>query len=86
MTGPFPDTITPPTGLTRPRMSMGLPPWAWAAVFIGSVGPLFLFGKWGLICSVVSLLFGGFVAYEAHWDPRFLETWLNEMSLKKMYH
>lgn len=85
MTGPFPDTVIPPTGLTRQRMSMGLPAWAWAVVFIGTVAPIFMLGRWGLIITAASWVLGIFIAYEAHTDPKFLETWMAEMALKRVY-
>ena len=85
MTGPFPETVTPPAGLTRPRMKMGLPVWAWSVVLIGVLAPPFIMGKAGLLLSGVTIGFGLFVAYEAYEDPQFLQAWLSELALKKVY-
>jgi hypothetical protein len=85
MTGPFPDTITPPVGLIKPRIKMGLPPWAWSAAMVGVVVPIVLIGRWGLLVSGLTLVVGMWLAYECHWDPNFLSTWIAEMNLKRVY-
>jgi Type IV secretory pathway, VirB3-like protein len=86
MTGPFPDLVRVPTGLTRPRTKMGLPAWAWALLFILALAPPVLIGRWGFLGTGLALGIGAWIAHEAAWDVKFLETWLSELPLKQRYH
>jgi type IV secretory pathway TrbD component len=91
----FPAVVHVPRGLVVDRQVCGLPPLIWMSLFLVlgllfallmSLGMSWRLAAWYGGCAVpLVLIVWAYVAYEARHDPRFVQAWVSELSLKARY-
>ena len=86
MTGPFPDWVEIPPGLTARRLPLGMPVAMGLTIGALLAAPLYFLGKMGVLVLPLVVPIAWWLRAQCKRDPDFLSAWKSEMQFKRFYH